>query len=177
MANYYVDFDGNVTKGKKKKKKNQSSYTVSLDGTVTKNDIAPVKSTTTKKKDGSGWFNTSQFDDGYQFGDVSKAILGTATDTLEHLTSGILEGGEGIFDTFASFSHGMYLNNKAQSGMLITEEDLRTADQIRKDSQELIKKDIIKSEDIAKKLITENVETNWGIDVEKTSVFGEKVIR
>ena len=182
MANYYVDSEGNITsdKKKKKKKKSQSAYTVSLDGTVTRNDIAPLKVTATtkkkteKKKDDRTWLQKGAFDDGYQFGDFAKSILGTVADVGEHLTSGVLNMGETAIDSLAAFSHGAHLSNQANTMGYLTKEDFETAEQIKKDSEKFIKKDLYDSEKIAKKIITENVETNWGIDVGKTSVLGEK---
>jgi hypothetical protein len=46
------------------------------------------------------WFNKSGvFDDGYDFGDVSKAILGTYKDIKQDVSKGLLKIGEGVLDT------------------------------------------------------------------------------
>ena len=61
-------------------------------------DVAPVK----KQDDGRTWFQKSEtFKDGYQFGDVTKTILGSVTDIGEHLASGIMGMGEAIVDASA----------------------------------------------------------------------------
>lgn len=64
------------------------------------NDIAPirtVKSTSTSKKDDT-WFSKGAFNDGYQFGDVTKTILGTGGDVVTGVAKGIFGLGEGVGD-------------------------------------------------------------------------------
>ena len=56
-------------------------------------DIAPVKRT---------WFNKGAFDDGYDFGDVTKSILGTIGDT----GSNIMEGVATVGHNLAAFTAG-----------------------------------------------------------------------
>jgi predicted nucleotidyltransferase len=70
----------------------------STKSTTTKKDeeIAPVKQE--KKRT---WFNSGAFSDGYQFGDVTKTILGTSTDVREDLAKGLYKIGEGVIDTGA----------------------------------------------------------------------------
>ncbi len=60
--------------------------------------IAPVASkviTSAKKKEKKKWYKSEVFDDGYDFGDVTKAILGISDDTasLKDLTVGSLKKG------------------------------------------------------------------------------------
>ena len=110
MADYYVDLDGNITKKKKK-----SAYSVSLDGKVTENDdIAPVRSDRDKADlFGLDLVQSGTFSDGYQIGDVTKSILGTAGDLgLEVVkgAGGLVEGvadligyaGAGVADLFGA---------------------------------------------------------------------------
>ena len=56
-------------------------------------DIAPVKQPEekpeekpAKKTNNSGWFTGGAFSDGYQFGDITKTILGTINDVSENVT-------------------------------------------------------------------------------------------
>ena len=65
-----------------------------------KKDIAPVKTTvTTPKKQGERtWFQAGGFSDGYDFGDVTKTILGTTGDVGLGITKGVFNLAEGIVD-------------------------------------------------------------------------------
>ena len=47
------------------------------------------------------WFQPGVFEDGYQFGDITKAISGSGADIGQDLTSGVLGIGEGLADTTA----------------------------------------------------------------------------
>lgn len=103
MANYYLNNDGTVTKNNKKKKKG-TNYILQKDGTVKpevttpktttkKEDIAPVK-----KEKKNSWFNSGAFSDGYDFGDITKTILGTNKDVSENLSAGVARIAEGVID-------------------------------------------------------------------------------
>ena len=50
------------------------------------------------KKKKKGWFKTGAFEDGYQFGDVTKTILGTAGDIGVNTLKGLTYGAEGVVD-------------------------------------------------------------------------------
>ena len=111
----------------RKKKKKEEKKTVSGGNSFTKeylsekDDIAPVASTPqlllpvrtgvaptantftapvrpTTKDDSRKWFKSGAFDDGYQFGDVTKTILGTAGDAAVGVVKGIGYMGEGVAD-------------------------------------------------------------------------------
>lgn len=58
------------------------------------NDIAPASRGGNK----DSWFKSGTFDDGYQFGDVTKAILGTAGDVATGAVKGVGRMVEGIVD-------------------------------------------------------------------------------
>ena len=47
------------------------------------------------------WFTTGAFSDGYDFGDVTKTLLGTGADMSQDLARGVLKIGEGVVDTGA----------------------------------------------------------------------------
>ena len=49
----------------------------------------------------STWFQKGAFEDGYQFGDVTKTILGTTNDISENVTTAVLDATENLIDTTA----------------------------------------------------------------------------
>jgi len=67
----------------------------------TLDDIAPVKDTDIAPVKERSWFDKGLFDDGYQFGDVAKTILGTNKDFSEDLSGGLARIAEGAVDTGA----------------------------------------------------------------------------
>ena len=77
----------------KKEKDNDFISTVKRDD---EDDIAPVKSK--KEESRLDFFQKGVFDDGYQFGDITKTILGTAGDAGLNVVKGIAGLGEGIGD-------------------------------------------------------------------------------
>ena len=68
MANYYLNNDGTLSKENKKKK--GKNYILQEDGSLrlSQEDIAPVKTSASKRT----WFNSGLFEDGLDFGDISK---------------------------------------------------------------------------------------------------------
>ena len=98
MADFYVDKNGNITNTKKKKKKDTSvDLAVDKNGNISvvesdTDDIAPVKNERRK------WFQAGAFEDGYQFGDVVKSVVGTAADVVTDVAHGVGNFGEGIVD-------------------------------------------------------------------------------
>ena len=102
MADYYLDENGNWTSSKEKKKKKeqeakQPDYVLGADGNWKDNDIAPVN--------GGNWYDgyleAPAFDDGYQFGDVVKTILGTGNDIAENINQAVFDATENLVDTAA----------------------------------------------------------------------------
>ena len=81
-----------------------SIYTGSRDDD---DDIAPIRTVGTlskddeKKEDRIDFFQKGAFDDGYQFGDVTKSILGTAGDAGLNIAKGLAGLGEGLGDLIA----------------------------------------------------------------------------
>ena len=93
------------------------------------NDIAPVSVTPKQEeKEERTWFKSGAFDDGYQFGDVTKTILGTAGDAAVGMAKGIGYIAEGVGD-LASYG-GAYVADK------LGFDD--TADNIRKRTQDSV---------------------------------------
>ncbi len=76
---------------------NNSDYTIINGLRVKKNYLNKVNSKSNKNK----WFQSGAFSDGYQFGDVTKTILGTAGDIGSNITKGVLRAGESIGDLAA----------------------------------------------------------------------------
>lgn len=122
MANYYLDDDGKlITDPKKKKGKH---YIMQPDGTFKleeEEEIAPVK----KDEGKLDFFQKGAFDDGYQFGDITKSILGTAGDAgvgVVKGAAGMVEGVKdlgqygvaGIADLFGADEYAEEMKKKAQ---------------------------------------------------------------
>lgn len=81
-------------------------------------DIAPVATESTEKTDTTeekkdkkwyqGWFQKGTLlDDGFQISDIPKFIVGTNTDVVENLATGVIGMGEKIIDAGASIAHKM----------------------------------------------------------------------
>ncbi len=124
------------------------------------------------------WVTKGAFEDGYQFGDVTKTIGGTVKDIRENLIAGILGIGEGVVDAGADLVGGIHSAFGADKG----------ADALK----EFVSKELIDEEKIAKDIV--NVTTNpvldptrenWGfnsdlfskehiINTDDISVLGEK---
>ncbi len=123
-------------------------------------EIAPTKT----EKDERKWFEKGAFEDGWQFGDLAKTILGTGTDIKENLFSGIIGMGEKVVDA------GAYLVGGA-AGLL-------GADEFKDKTADFIKKDLYDEEKVAKKLIGVSASGVFndtvGIDTEEDSWLGEK---
>jgi hypothetical protein len=161
---------------KKKKKKNTSTVKYSSIPTAD----APVRTTkaTTQKADERKWFEKGAFEDGYQFGDVTKTILGSTTDALENIGSGIMNMGETAVDALAwmgnAFAKGQYYQN---GGGYNVEQD-KLFEELHKEStkatEEFIKKDLYDADKVAKAIISAPMKSLTGIDAETDSVFGEK---
>ena len=150
---------------------------------ISQNDIGPVKS------ENREWFQKSSlFDDGHDFGDVIKTIIGSGTDVGENVATGGIGVGEKIVDAFAWIStllgnqqlqansdYELMFNaitGKETEG--VTEKYRAWQDVAEKETDEFIKQDLYDEQAIAKKLITENMKKATGIDAETDSIFGEK---
>ena len=123
-------------------------------------DIAPVKK--------SSWFSSGLFDDGYQFGDVTKTILGTNKDLMDDMAAGIGRIGEGLIDTGAYVAGGV-------AGKL-------GADNFAEDMKKFISRNLVEEYDVGGKIastmpagVTMNL-ANMLLknDDEKSSLLGTK---
>lgn len=98
-----IDNDSNELKNVITLEENMKRKGMSLD--VMSSDIAPVRSTISagkkeeeEEKGKLDFFQKGAFNDGYQFGDVAKTILGTTTDVKRGIIKGVASLGEGILD-------------------------------------------------------------------------------
>ncbi len=66
-----------------------------------KKDIAPVRSKSEEEEDDSTWFQGGAFSDGYDFGDITKTIIGTFQDVNENITTAVFDATENLIDTTA----------------------------------------------------------------------------
>ena len=129
-------------------------------------------------EENKGWFKKGAFKDGYQFGDVTKTILGSTTDLGENIGSGIIGMGEKVLDAMAWIGNanakGQYYAN---GGGYNIEQDKLFEEQHKiatKATEEFIKKDLYDERAVAKAIITNPAEKLYGFDTEKASVFADK---
>ena len=142
------------------------------------------------KKEERKWFDTSVFDDGFQWSDIPKAVVGTNTDVSKNLWAGILGIGEKILDAAATVGTAMNqgsMMQAAQSEMIyntISGKDIdgktvlsnyqKAQDEAEKETAKFVAKDLYNEEEIARKIISDPVKILTGIDSEKDSLLGEK---
>ena len=115
-------------------------------------DIAPVK----KKRT---WFDTGAFDDGYDFGDISKVLLGTLRDVNDNLFTGVVGMGEKAIDAAVGVAP-----------ILIPS--------LKDSAEEFIKKDLYDEEKVGEFLgkfsAPGMIGELLGVDADKDSLLGEK---
>lgn len=113
MAKYYLDDNGNVTTQNRNQRKKGKRYILGSNGGIIEveslggeEDIAPVRETAKKeeKEDDSklDFFQKGLFDDGYDAGDITKTILGTAGDIGLGFVKGVAKIGEGAGKAIAT---------------------------------------------------------------------------
>ena len=122
-------------------------------------DIAPVKATEQERS----WFQKGAFEDGYQFGDISRTIKGTASDIESNIAKGILGIGEGLVDTLAYVAGGI-------GGML-------GAKEWQSNLENFVKEDLVKDDVIDKAAKNGDIITKMLLgekSVDEVSVLGEK---
>ena len=184
MADYYVDFDGNITKKKKKKKQNTvSSYTVDFDGNITKVKSEPVKKTVTTskdKKDERTWFQKSK-------GNFIETVLGSAGDVFENMGEGIIGMGEKALDSLMMLGASMNeqkmmetANNEIVFNAVTGKETDKVLDKYQKmqkdveeSAVEFVQKDLYDEKAVTDKFIRDPI-AKTGIDTQNNSIFGAK---
>ncbi len=185
MSDYYIDENGNL-----KKKKNKVKGKITESGKLVQydNDIAPTKKTSSKK-DERTWFQKGAFDDGYQFGDVTKTILGSSGDVKVNIGQGIIGMGEKALDGLmmlgATMNRGKMMesaNNEiifngltgnASSTETVLEKYEKMQKDVEESASEFVEKDLYDEKKVADKIIRAPIE-NIGIDTQNDSVFGAK---
>lgn len=155
--------------------------------------FAPVKQDKTAKdfvahlkapQESQGWFQKGAFEDGYQFGDLTKTILGTGRDVKEDAAAGAVGVGEKALDFLAFIapyiSQGMWNMNGGDFAPAEFRQAQQQQFQSAKDlSSEFIKKDIIDEQKIGQAVakIGDGLIPNLILGKEKAddmSVLGEK---
>lgn len=92
MGTAYIDSNGNLVTSKDKKKKNTYTY-IDENGNLASAEVPNIPVANKKKK--NDWINLGAFDDGYDFGDVTKSILGTTGDVGTSFLKGVSDVGAG----------------------------------------------------------------------------------
>lgn len=158
-------------------------YTSSVLGVDFDDDIAPVRTTVSdekeEKKEKDSWFKSGAFDDGYQFGDVTKTILGTTGDLLEDAGAGILGMGEKLTDAMLYLSPYVveatyYENGGALQPQRVQDINRTNWDSAKEKAAEIIQMDWYNEEEIAKSIISNPIKSTTGFDIEEESVLGTK---
>ncbi len=185
MADFYVDANGRITSKKRNKNKILPNYAVNTNGDILlveedEEDIAPVKTTVsqTENKDRTWFQKSALFDDGYQFGDVSKTILGSKVDVGENIGAGIIGMGEKALDALMwaapYIAQGQYYSNGGGYNIAANQAFDQSIGLAKEETEKFIEKDLYNEEEIAKTIISNPVKNLTGIDAETDSVFGEK---
>ena len=152
-------------------------------------DIAPLPSKSSKDEEKERtWFDSGALNDGYQFGDVTKTILGSIVDIGENVGAGIIGLGEKTVDALAvigQMQSNQILGESMQSEMAfaaltgkdagkVVDKYTALQEESKKATTDFVKKDLYNEEDIANKIISAPIKDLTGIDSETDSVFGEK---
>ncbi len=143
------------------------------------------KSYKEKKKDDK-WFQKGAFEDGWQWGDLIKTIIGSGTDAAGNVGTSIIGMPEKALDWLVaaeakemnrSLDNANRLFGNTKIGTQLGFVDDKT-EKLKKDitqsATEFVKKDLYDEAEIAKKIITDPVKNITGIDAETDSVFAEK---
>lgn len=129
------------------------------------------------------WFKKSGlWDDGYQVGDISKAILAGGQDLLENVGAGIAEMPEKALDALLTIApyvaQGQYYANGGGYNLQADAIANQAFEAGKKGNAEIVKKDLYSGEDVAKFILTEHNPVSYdnftGRNSEEDSVLGEK---
>lgn len=141
---------------------------------LTISDIAPyTKSSSSKKKDDEdkwykGWFQKGALDDGYDFGDITRTILGTTADVGQDLLQGAVGIAEKSIDFLAANAGNIAKGQYYQNGGGYNVEQDKMFEESIKASQPLfesfVKKDIINEEKISRAIISGDYEKQSVLD-------------
>lgn len=126
-------------------KANPKTYNQKVNTFATIGDISPIKADT-RSSFFDGWFKKSE-------GNKQDAILGTTSDALLQTTTGVVGMGEKFVDALGAMASAGYTNQLLNVKGYLTPEDLKTADKMKKDSVEAIKKDLYDEKAVASKIL------------------------
>ena len=131
------------------------------------------------KGERNGYFQKSNFfDDGYQFGDITKTIGATITDAAQHVGAGIVGMGEAALDALVTlgpyFAQGQYYQNGGGYNLHADQMFDQSNKAAKEGASDFVKKDLYDEGAIAKAIIAEPVKALTGIDAETDSVLGAK---
>ena len=145
------------------------------------------------KKDERKWFEKGAFEDGYQFGDLTKTILGSKEDVRENIWTGILGIGEKIVDTSMTLGTAMNqssmmqaanseimlnaISGNKESASNTLNRYQKAQDEAEKGTAEFVAKNLYDESKIAKKIVDGTsyyTRKAIGYDRETDSIFGEK---
>ncbi len=141
---------------------------------------APITTKKDKEEKKRSWFQKGAFEDGYDFGDVTKTILGTVADVSENIGTGIIGMGEKVADTAVGLG-SLIAKNSKYSNPAYSSLDPKTKKWVdnanitaAKSMKEFVAKDLYDEEKVAKAIISNPLKTVTGIDADEDSVLGEK---
>lgn len=167
-----------VEQKKREKAKKSSSYSEWVETTrdVNLDDIAPVKTTTSEEED-SKWYDgyfqkSSVFDDGYQFGDITKARDAFHQDVAENLLTGVVGMGEKIVDFGAWLLPAMAGGIGSQSGQGF---DFDLYNEVKEDITPFMEKDLYDEKKVSQTiLLHDQWERHNGMELDEASVLDYK---
>jgi hypothetical protein len=138
-----------------------------------------IADTTKPIQEDRTWFQASAlWEDGYQPWDVSKTILGTATDVAEHVGAGLIGMGEMALDAMATIgpylAQGYYYSNGGGFNLSADMAFNQAIATSKSESAKFVEEDLYNEEEVAKTIITNPVKDVTGVDAETDSVLGEK---
>ena len=117
------------------------------------------------------WFQKGAFEDGFDWSDIPKTILGSSTDVRRDVGAGVIGMGEMILDAAMWLAPAATIAQQAQNPGYIF--DINEYNAQKETAAEFIKKDLYDEDKVAKAIISPWTEA-VGVDVEKDSVLGEK---
>lgn len=131
---------------------------------------APIRSDLATEEKKRTWFSKGLFEDGYDFGDITKTILGTNKDIADDLSAGLAGIGEGVIDT------GAYLVGSSAK--------ILGADDFAKKVQKFQKRNLVEEYGVADKLTRNSLPGGKALSLandvvnksesEKVSVLGDR---
>ena len=129
-----------------------SSYAAAAD-----TDIAPVASPNTSAF--SGYFKKGALEDGWQTGDISRMVLGSATDFGKNFLQGAAGIAETTVDAFAGMAPIMMEQQLAAEGSLYSEGErklyLEALEKAQEESNAFVTQDLLDEEAAAKKILAQ----------------------